>query len=356
MAFDDIIGQARIRKLLQRALQKGRISHAYLFIGPAGVGKEAIALELAQHLLALQRGADGPHEDSRVRNLTHPDVQIVFPAPANLKEDDRARIFASIVSDPYQRLSPWANPSISIAQVREIKRQAAYKSFEGNGRVFLIYDCDRMTVEASNSLLKILEEPPPNMYLIMTSSQPSLLLPTIISRSQIVNFGPLTTLEIEQALEKRGVIAEKARLVARLSDGNFCRALTFLNEELQEMQNLALNFFRQSVQNEYRQLIYVQDMLGAVRRDLRTVKELLSHTLIWVRDAWIYKEIGATSEFLIHKNQAEVLQKFNQHFPEADLEAAAREIENAFELMQRNVQINLILIVLLNKLRHYIRG
>jgi len=356
MAFDEIIGQARVWRLLRKALLNGRISHAYLLVGQPGVGKEALALALARHLLALEKDENDPLEDARVRNLTHPDVRVVFPSPSKLKEDDRARIVASIAADPYQRLRPWANPSISIDQIREIRRQASYKSFEGNGRVFVIYDCDMMTVEASNSLLKVLEEPPPNMYLIMTSSKPSLLLPTIISRSQIVKCAPLTTSEIAQALEARGVSQDKASLVARLSDGNFRRALDFLNEDLQEVQTLALNFFRQSVQNEFRQLIYVHEILAALQRDLRAVKELLTHALLWVRDAWVYKEIGDVPDFLIHDGQADVLRKFNQHFPNAGLHAAAREIEYAFELMERNVQINLILIVLLNKLRHYIRG
>ncbi len=356
MPFEEIIGQSRIKKLFESAVKNGRLSHAYLFVGPHGVGKEAAALELCR--LMLQAGDTEHKDDPRVRNLSHPDVHVVFPSPAKLKEEERTSVINSIVADPYQRLEPWAKPTISIDRIREIRRTASFKSYEGQGRVFLLYDCDRLTIEASNSLLKILEEPPDKMYLIMTSSKPSMLLPTITSRCQLVKFGPLPATDIEQALiTRKSVEAARARLLAQLADGSYRQALQLMDEELTKMQELALGFFRQSVQNDFKQLLYVDQLLSTFQRDLKSLRHLLSHVLIWVRDVLVYREQDTLEKrHLIHSEQTEVLKKFIEGFPQADLHAVARELEQAFELMERNVQINLILIVLLNRLRKLIKG
>ncbi len=355
MFSQKIIGQERIARLFEEAFRNGRLSHAYLFVGQSGVGKEAVALALAEQLLSGSAGQDG-HSDSRIRTLTHPDVHLIFPSQAKLTDDDRARVIESIVEDPYQRLQPWGNPSISINRIREMRRQAAFKSFEGRGRVFILYDCERMTIEASNAVLKILEEPPPDMYLIMTSARPNMLLSTITSRCQAVNFGPLTTSEIETALLSRGVPPDNARLAARLSEGSFRRALDCLDQEMSEIQKLSLSFFRQSIHNEFRQLLFVHEVLDLLQRDGRAVKDLLTHLLLWVRDALLYREAGNCLDLLIHVQEVEILENFTKHFPGANLQAAAKEIERALELMERNVQLNLILIVLLNKLRTYLKA
>ena len=104
---------------------------------------------------------------------------------------ERQAIIDSVVSDPYQRSELWANPSVSIDTIRQLRRKASFKSFEGGSRVVIIVDCERMTTEAANALLKILEEPPPNVYFFLLTSDPGRLLPTVRSRCQIVRFGPL---------------------------------------------------------------------------------------------------------------------------------------------------------------------
>jgi len=195
------------------------------------------------------------------------------------------------------------------------------------------------------------------MYLVMTSSRPSLLLPTITSRCQQVKFDPLTAEEIEQALLNRhGIAEQRARLCARLAGGSYRRALELLEDGLQERREQSLEFFRKTIQNNFLQVCYVDELLSQFQRDARAVRELLTYVLIWFRDAMVYRETGeAGKEHLILQDQAEVLKNFTEHFPEANLNAATQEIENSLQLMDRNVQINLILIVLLNKLRAFVR-
>ncbi|MFQ5649049.1 MAG: ATP-binding protein [bacterium] len=356
MAFENIIGQERVKRFFARTLASSRASHAYLFVGQGGVGKGAMALEVAKGLLT---SGDKPEEvkgTDRIANLKHPDVHIIFPAPAKISDDDYVKIIHSIVENPYCRAQPWANPSISIDRIRDLRRKAAYKSFEGHGRVCIIWDCDRLTVEASNALLKILEEPPDNMYLLMTSSRPNVLLPTITSRCHLVKFDPLPAVELEKALiATETVDAQRARLCARLAGGSYRRCLELAREGVDEMQTRALEFFRKSIQNRFVQVCFVDEILDHFQRDLKSIKELLAYLLIWFRDALVYRESGGESEFLILQDHIEVVQKFNRSFPNADLNAATNEIERSLELMDRNVQINLILIVLLNRLRAFVR-
>ncbi len=353
MAFENIIGQERVKRFFTKVLTSERLSHAYLFLGPSGVGKEAMAIEVAKACLGE---ADNP-ASSRVGKLTHPDVQVIFPAPKKIDEGERASIVASIVKDPYQRLQPWANPSISIDSIREIRRKSAYKSFEGSGRVVLVLDCERMTLEAANALLKILEEPPDKTYLLMTSSHHSLLLPTITSRCQLVKFDPLAANEIHDALQSRQRADErKARLCSKLADGSYRRALELLSEGTQELQEQALTCFRQTIQSSFTQVCYVDGLLNRYQRDNKRIRELLAHLLGWFRDALVFRETaGEATDSLIHSDDVEVLKKFTSAFPNADLHSAAMEIEKSLELMDRNVQVNLILIVLLNKLRMLVR-
>jgi DNA polymerase-3 subunit delta' len=359
MPFENIIGQQRIRSFFERALASGRLSHAYLFVGNRGVGKEAMALEWAKALMCSNPGEHPANcaDCNRIAKFNHPDVHFIFPALAKTKEDELKKIFASLVEDPYNRLELWANPSISIDRIRDIRQTSALKSFEGKGRVVIITDCERMTIEASNALLKILEEPPPKMYIIMISSRPNLLLPTITSRCQLVKFDPLTVSEIEAALVARArVETEQARLTARLAGGSYRHALELLGEDLQEMQTRALEFFRKSVQNEAAQVYFIEEVIFECQRDLKKIRDLLVLLALWLRDAMLVNESGdGNSDKLINFNQIEVLSKFVQTCPNADLYSAVSEIEKSLEYMDRNVQINLILIVLMNKLRTFLR-
>ena len=110
-----------------------------------------------------------------------------------------------------------------------------------------------MTIEAANALLKILEEPPAGMYLIMTSSRANLLLPTITSRCQNISFDPLSVLDIKQALlDRKTVDARTAELAAKMSGGSYRNALEYLDQDLTNLQKQALEFFRSSVQGSFK--------------------------------------------------------------------------------------------------------
>ena len=188
------IGHEWAAEFLRRAIDGQQVAHAYLFTGPANVGKTHLALEFAS---ALNCTGDAPPCSScsvcrRTAEGTHPDVTLVEP------DGDR----------------------IKIDQVRGLRRQLALSPHEGPWRVCIIAEFQAATVEAANAFLKTLEEPPSRVVIILTATDASLLLPTIVSRCQTLALRAVPMERIECALVEQWKESEdRARLIARLSGG-----------------------------------------------------------------------------------------------------------------------------------------
>jgi DNA polymerase III subunit delta' len=186
--------QARI--VLSSALASGP-SHAYLFHGPAGVGKRTVARAFAAELLA--EGADEPDDvRRRVEHGTHPDLTWVRPSGAH---------------------------QVRVEDVDEPVVAAATRTpFEASRRVFVLERVDTLNDQAANRMLKTLEEPPEFVHLILLTDALGRVMETVVSRCQLVRFEPLPAARIAAALEAEGVPAERARACARLALGNAARA------------------------------------------------------------------------------------------------------------------------------------
>ncbi len=205
--------QARARVALRAALASGP-SHAYLFRGPRGSGKRAAARAFAAEILAA--GAADP-DDARRRALLdpspHPDLVWLAPRGAqHMVEEVRERVI----------------------------RAAALRPFEGERRVFVIEAAEAMRDESQNALLKTLEEPPAFVHLILLSAEPELLLETVVSRCQEVEFSPLPAAVVEQELEgspqARGAAPEEVAAAARLAAGDLDRARLLLEPRGRELR------------------------------------------------------------------------------------------------------------------------
>lgn len=365
MAFSEVIGQNRVKKILSRTIEQSRVHHAYLFYGNSGVGKEAMALEFAKALLCTTQtgeGCDNCANCMRIKKLSHPDVVYLFPAPTTMKPEEELQIFQSISENPYKRLRLWANPIISIERIRNLKKTCSLKSFEGRGRVVIIAEAHKMTQEAANSLLKLLEEPPEKMHFILETSALTQILPTIISRCQTMSFATLSEKEIEAALVKREKLpAEKAQLIARIAFGDYGRALELIDEDLSEQRRFSVDILRQLLKSDYDRLILVESIMK--ENDKLQIKELLGILLLWFRDSLIFSQFSKdaslsekeVSEKLVNIDEYETLKRFVNAFDSIDFKNIIFEIENAIELINRNVNVTLILIVLLDNLKKYMR-
>ncbi|HEX8473375.1 MAG TPA: DNA polymerase III subunit delta' [Pyrinomonadaceae bacterium] len=217
--FARLVGNQRAQEILRRMLSSNRVPGALLFAGEDGVGKKLFAVELAKSLncrsLAGVEACDRCPVCQRIAQFNLP------PADDN---DANKQILWSEHRD-VGLLRP-AGRAITVQQIRELERETNFRPFEGRARVFILEDADRLNEAASNALLKTLEEPHPTAYLILLTSRPASLLPTIRSRCQVVRFAPLAAREIEEYLvSQRKRSGEEARLASHLARGRLGLAL-----------------------------------------------------------------------------------------------------------------------------------
>lgn len=246
MKFSEIIGQDVAKRILQTSLTHNRIAQAYLFTGPGGVGKETTALTFARAL-----NCQHPHPDGdacgkcspcrKIEKGTNPDVELITPQKNSLK----------------------------ISQIRKLRVKASFKPMESKFKVYVIADTEKLTTEAANCFLKTLEEPPEKTVIILLTSYLSLLLPTIISRCQLIRFSPLPTSKIEETLQHNlGITLAKAKLFARLSGGSLGRAVAYSTRDLSATRTMIDDLWADLKKQNYKSLFKKTQVLAAEKEQL----------------------------------------------------------------------------------------
>ncbi len=376
MAWSTILDQERVVQTLRRALSQDRVAHAYLFHGPEGVGKRAVALEMARALQCTEledEACDQCQACRKTRRMVHPDVHMHLPHPwseeADRDEEDIGQRIQRLGENPYAAVDFVRRPSLSdptetsnkqvlyrIDQVRQdlIKPMSLARG-EGNYKVNILMDVEKMREEAANAFLKLLEEPPPQTVFLLTTSRPEQLLPTILSRCQRLRFDPLLPESIEEALVERNEMEpDAAAMLARMADGSYSHALELAhNEALMTSRELVLDYFRAAYTQKVESLTgVIQTLSNKGREQVKTVLQLM---LRWVRDLLLYRSMGEDAP-LVNVDQKEAVARFCKNLPEADLEGMVGLVEEAIHLTERNVQVSLVLTALGQSLGRAMRG
>ena len=321
------IGHDKAVGILQRSLDVGRISHAYLLAGPRQVGKGALALELAQALncTAVEKPCGDCRQCSRIARGLHADVKIVGVESAGAGEG-RGRL------------------SISIDQVRDAQREASLKPYEGSYRVFIFDGAEQLSEEAANSLLKTLEEPPAQVVLVLLASDAGALLPTMVSRCQTLELRPVAASVIGQILQERyGADASSAGEVARLSEGRPGWAIEAVASEevLQTLDNgltTIEGLVRSGVEERF---AYAADLASSMRRDREGGRQGLALWLAWWRDVLLVKE-GAPG-LATYGPRLETLESVAASLSSAQVAKAIQDIQKTMSHLDRNVNARLAL-------------
>jgi DNA polymerase-3 subunit delta' len=262
-----VVGHKWAVELLERSLANGRTAHAYLLLGLPQIGKTTLALNFAQALNCLDEGKPCGQCRSclKIAHSNHPDVRVIEAV----------------------------NGTIKIDQIRAMQREVALSPHEGRWKVYVIRQMERATTEAANCLLKTLEEPPAQVILILTASDIDQLLPTIISRCQVLNLRPPSVLLVQKALEERWSIdPERARLLARLSGGRLGWAVRASEDEaiLRKRERRLDEMVELMEQRRVEHLRYAQRL----SKSPDGLREVLDLWLIWWRDLLLIKGDSST--------------------------------------------------------------
>ena len=218
--FAELTGNERVKTALKRMLVSDRLPGALLFTGEEGIGKKLFALEVAR---ALNCRTPKDHEACGVCSSCTRIAKLNYPQREDAEE------WTQIIWTDHPDVGLVVAPKrvLRVEQMRQIEKEANFRPFEGKARVFLIDEADKLNDASANALLKVLEEPPRTSHLILITARPAMLLPTILSRCQMIRFSPLTPAEIETHLTKNKLVdAKTARLRARAAGGSMGRALS----------------------------------------------------------------------------------------------------------------------------------
>ncbi|MGH1366324.1 MAG: ATP-binding protein [Calditrichia bacterium] len=349
--FAPELGHTENQKELLIGIKQNRLPHAFLFHGPEGSGKEAFALALAQ-LLNSTAGVLDPNDppQRKISTLQHPDVKLVFPTPAktNMKEGDYLEVLKEKASNPFKRSEfRGKNTFIGINTIRELKRESAFKLYEGKRKVFIITEAHTMRVEAANALLKLLEEPPDNLVLILITSNIYKILTTIKSRCQIMYFASLGEGQLTHLMEKYAgdVPDEKRRLLIRLSGYNIKRVFDFLDRDVLAIRESAIDLLRKSILIHRGQELFSVLEPIARNKDKAETRLVLWFLLLWFQDILHLKYGAQDRTGLFNRDKLETLQKFWAYIPNADLPEVVWHIEKALQDLNDTRNFNPLLLL-----------
>ncbi len=349
MPFKEIIEQERPKDLLLRVLASGRIPHAFLFTGPWGVGKTATALAAGRALCCEEgpeRACDVCPSCVKSRRFAHPDIHYFFPMPSfgggEAAAKARRAILEDMFEDPFYVIQFEKAHSIGIDTIRDVKAQTFMRPVEASYRVIILSQAEKMTEEAANSLLKVLEEPSGEVVFFLTAAKPDRLPPTIVSRCRQISFSPLSQEAVARVLiERRGLAPERASLAAALSRGSLAAALSHGQEDLAAWRDRALALFDAGRPGRDSELHgQVQALLSEGGRSaiLRAVEIML----VWCRDLLLV-HCDAPDSLVANSDRRDRLEADAAEVTVEEISRRTAVLEDMAELVEGNVNPSLVL-------------
>jgi len=336
-----IVGHTWAVRALAHSLATEHIAHAYLFTGAHGIGKTTLARKLAQALECA--GAHRPcgvcPACIKISRDRHPDVQIIEGVPVGWKFDEKA-------PPPPPRANDIERRTLKIDQIRVLQHQISRAPFEGRWRVIIVRRFEEANDEAANAFLKTLEEPPRHTHIILTARDPNTLLPTIVSRCQMLALRPLARDQVTDALVTRWNVArDQAQLLARLSGGRMGWAVrASADGKLLEARRLHLEAL-DAILHE-----------GRAERLTRAEKLAKSDDLLQMLDAWLgwWRDVlliqTGDDMRVTNIDHATPLRESAQRLDDTQVHRAIQAIRAATRHIHQNVNARLALEVLMLKL------
>ena len=397
MLFQSIIGQKETKVHLMHMIQQNRLSHALLFLGKEGSGALPLAIAFANYLSLPKNTVpkkkeaslfgDEPEETlaitspttpaeidnwmqqqqgwSKLKDMVHPDIHFSYPViprksgdkPISTDYIKEWREF--IATNPYGNVFDWLQfidaenkqGNITALECNDIIRKMNLKSFESEYKILIMWMPELLGKEG-NKLLKLIEEPPPNTLFILVAENDSLILPTILSRTQLIKIPQLSALDIESALELRnGISMQKAQQVAAISSGNYHEALQQLQHAEDDWEVLLRDWLNSIVKTGPAAQVKWIEEVSKIGREKQ--KQFLKYFVHILEIATRLRVIPVNADQEDRADTAFAL-KFNKLCDISQQEAIVNELDQAAYYIERNANAKILFHALTIKLYHII--
>jgi DNA polymerase-3 subunit delta' len=375
MLFSEVIGQREIKAKLRNLVEHNRLSHALLLNAPEGAGGLPLALAFAQFLVCDRVSGEGskinfPSESCNVcpscikaAQLIHPDIHFVYPVVSR-KPGDKP-VSADFISEwrefisqfPYGTIFDWLQfiqadnkqGNISAQECNEINRKLSLKSFESGYKILIMWMPEYLGNEG-NKLLKLIEEPPPDTLFILVTENEAQILPTILSRVQIIRLPRPSIPEIQEALVSRaGVAPQQARQVAAVSEQNYREALRQLQHGQDDWQGLLREWLNAVLKTgPMAQVKWVEEISRSGREKQKQFLQYFSHLLEQAIRLRMSDEVAAD----LPDSEKDFAIRLNKTADLAAQQAIVREINKSVYYIERNAHAKMLFHALTIRLYH----
>lgn len=376
MFFSEIIGQEILKSKLIQAVSEGRLNHAWLLFGPEGSGTLSLAIAFAGYILCTDRGSSdacgicaGCRKNSK---YIHPDLHFVFPVNKTrsvekehvVSDDFIAGWRDFLLKNPYGRLTQWYDHieienKQGIINTEESKRltgKLVLKSFESDFKVVIIWHPEKMIDQASNKLLKLIEEPPPLTVFLLVSENPEQMLSTVKSRCIPVKVPGINKVALTEALVNRHHLDQfRAGNIERLASGNYLKALDLISES----EDIRFNFnkFRELMRNCFKknipELMKQAEELAVLTREKQ--KSFLEYGLRILRES-LALHFNAPDIVYISDEEQEFTPNFAPFVNGMNIMPLTDEINRAIHDVERNVNGRIVFLDMALKISDLIKN
>jgi DNA polymerase-3 subunit delta' len=373
MLFQDVIGQTEVKGHLQEMVQHNRISHALLFLGKEGSGALPLAFAFAQYIVCQQVKANPGATDScgtcppclKAKQMMHPDIHFSYPViprkPGDkpVSTDYISEWRAFIGQYPYGNVYDWLQfigaenkqGNITAQECNDINRRLALKSFESEFKILILWMPEYLGNEG-NKLLKLIEEPPPATLFILVAENESLILPTILSRTQLVKIPVIANKELANALVARAAVtAEQAQQVAPLAEGNYREALQMIRHAEEDWQSLLREWLNAIVKTgPIAQVKWVEEISKLGREKQKQFLRYFNHLL----EQAIRTRVLEDRQLPLPPHEQDFALRLNKIAGFSQQEAIIGELDKATYYIERNANAKMLFHALTIKLYHII--
>jgi DNA polymerase III subunit delta' len=322
-----IIGQPHLISLFESSIEGKTVSHAYLILGPEHIGKTTLTLDISMALNceAKTRPCGECASCKKILKNMHPDIFEISLETIKASEQKTKR-------------------EIGIEEIRRLQQLASLSPYEGKYKIFIINGADLLSNEASNCLLKTLEEPSPNVIIFLLASDETNLLPTIVSRCQKIQLQTLSIKETQNILVDRyGATIEKAKLASYLSEGRLGEAINIAGDEKQvEKRYKIIAEFLPLLESDINQRF---SYVSQLEDDRKSIQEVFVVWLNLWRDLMLVK--CGSRENVTNINYISELDKFAERLSIIQIKEFIENLRNSLSLIIKNVNIRLLLEVLM---------